>query len=223
MAMTTVPVLLTGGDDQTERTGDAAPRHQAQSPPRAVRHRLPDERKSVTHKFGIAGHEGYLTVGVYPDNQPGELFIVMSKEGSTLAGLMNSFAQAISIALQHGVPLKLLCDKFSHTRFEPSGWTGNPEIPYANSVMDYIFRWLGLRFLAAPPLLNLPAPIPAASPNPAGNSNGNGAGHRNDPSDALRHLVDLSDAPSCITCGAITVRSGSCYRCLTCGSTTGCG
>jgi ribonucleoside-diphosphate reductase alpha chain len=120
----------------------------AQAPPRAVRHRLPAERASVTHKFGIAGHEGYITVGLYPNGSPGEIFIRMAKEGSTVSGLMDSFATAISISLQHGVPLKVLCEKFAHTRFEPSGWTGNAEIGYAKSIMDYIFRWIQIRFLS---------------------------------------------------------------------------
>src|ERR1039457_1873681 len=117
------------------------------APPRAVRHRLPEERASITHKFSIAGHEGYITVGLYPTGQPGEIFIKMAKEGSTVGGLMDSFATATSLALQYGVPLKVLADKFSHTRFEPSGWTGNKEIPYAKSIMDYIFRWLALKFI----------------------------------------------------------------------------
>ena len=120
----------------------------AQAPPRAVRHRLPAERASVTHKFGISGHEGYITVGLYPNGSPGEIFIRMAKEGSTVSGLMDSFATAISISLQHGVPLRVLCEKFAHTRFEPSGWTGNPEIGYAKSIMDYIFRWIQIRFLS---------------------------------------------------------------------------
>ncbi|MEO8922609.1 MAG: vitamin B12-dependent ribonucleotide reductase, partial [Caldimonas sp.] len=120
----------------------------AKSPPRAMRHRLPNERASVTHKFSIGGHEGYLTIGLYPNGQPGEFFIRMAKEGSTIAGLMDSFATAISISLQHGVPLKLLCEKFAHTRFEPQGWTGNEQIGYAKSIMDYIFRWTQLRFLS---------------------------------------------------------------------------
>jgi ribonucleoside-diphosphate reductase alpha chain len=120
----------------------------AQAPPRAVRHRLPAERASITHKFGIAGHEGYITVGLYPNGQPGEIFIRMAKEGSTISGLMDSFATAISLSLQHGVPLKVLCEKFAHTRFEPSGWTGNEQIGYAKSIMDYLFRWMQLRFLS---------------------------------------------------------------------------
>src|ERR1700719_2159481 len=117
------------------------------APPRAVRHKLQEERASITHKFNIGGHEGYITVGLYPDGEPGELFITMAKEGSTVSGLMDSFALATSIALQHGVPLKLLCEKFAHTRFEPSGWTSNPDIGFAKSIMDYIFQWLQLRFL----------------------------------------------------------------------------
>ena len=118
------------------------------APPRAVRHRLPEERASITHKFSIAGHEGYITVGLYPTGQPGEIFIKMAKEGSTVSGLMDAFATSISLALQHGVPLRVLCEKFAHTRFEPSGWTGNEQIGYAKSLMDYIFRWLNLRFLS---------------------------------------------------------------------------
>ena len=120
---------------------------EAAAPPRAVRHRLPDERLSITHKFSVGGHEGYLTVGLYKDGMPGELFITMAKEGSTVSGLMDSFACAVSLALQHGVPLKLMCEKFAHTRFEPSGWSHNQDIGYAKSIMDYIFRWLQLRFL----------------------------------------------------------------------------
>ncbi len=116
-------------------------------PPRAVRHRLPEERASLTHKFSIAGHEGYITVGLYPNGMPGEIFIKMAKEGSTVSGLMDSFATSVSLSLQHGVPLKVLCEKFAHTRFEPSGWTQNPDIGFAKSIMDYIFRWLQIRFL----------------------------------------------------------------------------
>jgi ribonucleoside-diphosphate reductase alpha chain len=127
----------TGAPSALTRDGDFKP----------VRHKLPDERRAITHKFSIGGHEGYITVGMYPDGQPGEIFIVMAKEGSTVSGLMDSFATAISLALQYGVPLKVLADKFSHTRFEPSGWTGHEGIGYAKSIMDYIFRWLALKFL----------------------------------------------------------------------------
>ncbi len=138
--------------DDAARNAAAAAAPQVQeenlnAPPRAVRHRLQEERMSVTHKFNIGGHEGYITVGLYQSGEPGELFIKMAKEGSTVSGLMDSFALAISMALQHGVPLKLLCEKFAHTRFEPSGWSNNPDIGFAKSIMDYIFRWLQLRFL----------------------------------------------------------------------------
>ena len=185
----------------------------AQSPPCGIRHRLPTERVSLTHHFAIAGQDGYITVGLFPDGQPGEMFINIAKEGSTLGGLMNSFAKAISIGLQYGVPLKLLCEKFSHTRFEPSGWTSNPEIGFAKSIMDYIFRWLQIRFIEGP-----------ASPSPpsrtAHETESNGHHH---PANALRDVVDMGDAPSCNVCGAICSRSGACFRCLTCGQTTGCG
>src|SRR5271156_1262624 len=130
------------------RPGAAAPQEDnLNAPPRAVRHKLQEERASITHKFKVGDHEGYITVGLYPNGEPGELFVKMAKEGSTISGLMDSFALAVSIALQHGVPLKLFCEKFAHTRFEPSGWSTNPEIGYAKSIMDYIFRWLQLRFL----------------------------------------------------------------------------
>ena len=149
--------------------------HDAIAPPRAVRHRLPGERASVTHKFSIGGHEGYITVGLYPNGQPGELFIRMAKEGSTISGLMDSFALAISLSLQHGVPLKVLCEKFAHTRFEPSGWTGNEQIGYAKSIMDYLFRWMQLRFLSGTQLdlfagLASPKSVPVAGHITAPNS-----------------------------------------------------
>jgi ribonucleoside-diphosphate reductase alpha chain len=209
------------------------------APPRAVRHKLQEERASITHKFNVGGHEGYITVGLYPDGEPGELFITMAKEGSTVSGLMDSFALAVSIALQHGVPLKLFCEKFAHTRFEPSGWTNNPEIGFAKSIMDYIFRWLQLRFLTGQQQMlfeNLRlkaggAPHPAPSTDSVGDLHGSvETGGRNpEPrpgsvhaSDALSAIVDLGDAPSCHYCGAIMTRNGSCYRCMSCGSTSGC-
>jgi ribonucleoside-diphosphate reductase alpha chain len=203
------------------------------APPRAVRHKLPDERLSVTHKFNIAGHEGYITVGLYPDGTPGELFITMAKEGSTVSGLMDSFALATSIALQHGVPLRLLCEKFAHTRFEPSGWSQNPDIGFAKSIMDYIFRWLQMRFLTGQQQLLFEGlrPKTAAMPEEASAPPQLGAGPAlGEPalklpvhaSDALRELVDMGDAPSCHVCGAIMTRNGSCYRCMSCGATSGC-
>ncbi len=205
-------------------------------PPRAVRHKLQEERASITHKFNIGGHEGYITVGLYPDGSPGELFITMAKEGSTVSGLMDSFALAVSIALQHGVPLKLFCEKFSHTRFEPSGWSHNPEIGFAKSIMDYIFRWLQLRFLTGQQQMlfeNLRLKAGGAPiPNPEGVVDLHGSAETRESresragslhaSDALSSIVDLGDAPSCHYCGAIMTRNGSCYRCMSCGSTSGC-
>jgi len=221
---------------EDSRTGVSAPQQEEENlngPPRAVRHKLQEERASITHKFNIGGHEGYITVGLYPDGSPGELFITMAKEGSTVSGLMDSFALAVSIALQHGVPLKLLCEKFSHTRFEPSGWSHNPEIGFAKSIMDYIFRWLQLRFLTGQQQMlfeNLrlraggaPAPSAEGVVDLQGSAETResraGSVHA---SDALSSIVDLGDAPSCHYCGAIMTRNGSCYRCMSCGSTSGC-
>jgi ribonucleoside-diphosphate reductase alpha chain len=259
------------------------PAQDLNAPPRAVRHRLPEERASITHKFSIAGHEGYITVGLYPTGQPGEIFIKMAKEGSTVSGLMDAFATSISLALQHGVPLKVLCEKFAHTRFEPSGWTGNEQIGYAKSLMDYIFRWLNLRFLSgtqltlfaglglqsaqlpdSPPLIPDTEPeddaatsqrhlakladevakrLNQVSGHPGGSTAGGGIPPETQAwqaapspthgpnlkdrgiyhaSDAMREMYDMGDAPSCGTCGAIMVRNGSCYRCMSCGSTSGC-
>ncbi len=290
----------------------------AQAPPVAIRHRLPAERASVTHKFSIAGHEGYMTVGLYPNGQPGEIFIRMAKEGSTISGLMDSFATAASLCLQHGVPLKVLCEKFAHTRFEPSGWTGNEEIGYAKSIMDYLFRWMQLRFLSghqlslfnlkplgAPSSIHssiqpgtddgrlasgsLPLTASASASNTSilsdaadtaailsdpsagvpGNAQADPLSLIPDPSflndrrppqqgiapdlaaqaglspsgpspldhpplasvpdrgvyhaaTAMRAMYNMGDAPSCSTCGSIMTRNGSCYRCMECGSTSGC-
>jgi ribonucleoside-diphosphate reductase alpha chain len=213
---------------------------------RLARRRLPDERRSITHKFSIGGHEGYMTVGMYEDGAPGELFVTMAKEGSVVSGLMDSFATSISMALQYGVPLNVLCDKFSHTRYEPSGFTGNPDIPIAKSITDYIFRWLALKFLSAEGTLvtapkNLtPGAAPAApafkaaermleapalsAPSAATGTNGvhkNGANGSNG-ANGLGGFVNSDDAPPCPNCGSITVRNGACYKCVNCGSTTGC-
>jgi len=201
------------------------------APPRANRHKLPEERKSLTHKFNIGGHEGYITVGLYPNGEPGELFITMAKEGSTVSGLMDSFALAVSISLQHGVPLKLFCEKFAHTRFEPSGWTSNPDIGFAKSIMDYIFRWLQLRFTGQQQLLfenlrpkssaQLTEEAASAIRRPETGTREPGAGSIH-AADALSRLIDLGDAPTCSFCGSIMTRNGSCYRCGSCGSTSGC-
>jgi ribonucleoside-diphosphate reductase alpha chain len=301
-----VPVLKQHSTFETLRESvkepPPSPAQDLNGPPKAVRHRLPEERASITHKFSIAGHEGYITVGLYPTGQPGEIFIKMAKEGSTVSGLMDAFATSISLALQHGVPLKVLCEKFAHTRFEPSGWTGNEQIGYAKSLMDYIFRWLSLRFLSgtqltlfsglapqAPQLPASPSIIPESeseedsipqsqlarlaeevarrlnmvSSQPAAQAANAGMGATTPPrggiapepralaqpaaaaayplnlnlpthgpslkdrgiyhpSDAMRGMYDMGDAPSCQTCGAIMVRNGSCYRCMSCGSTSGC-
>ena len=215
------------------RPGAAAP-HEPEdmnAPPRAVRHKLQEERASITHKFNIGGHEGYITVGLYPNGDPGELFITMAKEGSTVSGLMDSFALAVSIALQHGVSLKLFCEKFAHTRFEPSGWSGNPDIGYAKSIMDYIFRWLQLRFTGQQQLLfenlrpksgaQLSEEAASAIRRPETGSREPGAGSIH-AADALAGIIDLGDAPTCSFCGSIMTRNGSCYRCGSCGSTSGC-
>ncbi|WP_141322778.1 vitamin B12-dependent ribonucleotide reductase [Myxococcus sp. AB025B] len=190
--------------------------------PRAVRRRLPDERRSITHKFSIGGHEGYLTVGMYEDGSPGELFIVMAKEGSVVSGLMDSFATSISLALQYGVPLKVMVDKLSHTRFEPSGFTGNPAIPIAKSITDYIFRWLELKFLPSEDLVEdaVLSPADGASKQPALPAQ---AASLSLPSTNTRATwLNQADAPPCHTCGAIMVRSGACYKCGNCGATSGC-
>src|SRR5882724_8532515 len=239
------PLSASGTTTALSKKGDAAAAAAAQhveeenlnAPPRAVRHKLQEERASITHKFNVGGHEGYITVGLYPDGSPGELFITMAKEGSTVSGLMDSFALAVSIALQHGVPLKLFCEKFAHTRFEPSGWTNNPDIGFAKSIMDYIFRWLQLRFLTGQQGMlfeNLRLRTPGAGPQPSGADEvtGSTAGPttndqrpRTGPvhaADALAGLIDLGDAPTCSFCGSIMTRNGSCYRCGSCGSTSGC-
>ncbi len=271
------------------------------------RRRLPAERTAVTHKFDIAGHEGYITVGLYPDGQPGEIFLKMAKEGSTVSGLMDSFATTVSVALQYGVPLRDLVNKFAHVRFEPSGFTGNSEIPIAKSIVDYIFRWLGSRFMSdedkgslglidrgsvvdappsgaisfgsAPASVSAPVEAPAAqAPAPViepeskpstdepkasavaleqpapraekvelgylatvgaasnghsnGHTNGHANGNANKPANGGGITLNLggtkvafatqADAPSCMDCGSIMVRNGSCYKCLNCGSTSGC-
>ncbi len=202
---------------------------------RPFRRKLPDERRAITHKFSVGGHEGYLTVGLYEDGLPGEIFITMAKEGSTVSGLMDSFATSVSLALQYGVPLKILCDKFSHTRFEPSGWSSNRSIGYAKSLMDYIFRWMALKFLPtdAQPQesasVTTPNGIEAAHAAKLASRFTEAAGAPGSPAAEHRVLqpqlagvVHEDDAPSCSECGAIMVRNGSCYRCMNCGSTSGC-
>jgi len=245
---------------------------------RPMRRRLPDTRRSVTHKFSVAGHEGYLTVGLYENGSPGELFITMAKEGSTIGGLMDSLGTAISVALQYGVPIESLVNKFTHQRFEPAGMTHNPDIPFAKSPVDYIFRWLGMEFIAGYRAANSPRaiaaaddkattgsrtksdatpltesrrikPKPATAPESDGEieNKGNGQGKPGDKieihettrvavtsaefvvkteagSAALQQSMRemQADAPACDVCGTITVRSGTCYKCLHCGNSMGC-
>ena len=177
---------------------------------RPMRRKLSDERVAMTHKFSIAGHEGYITAGLFEDGTPGEIFITMSKEGSTISGLMDNFATAISFCLQYGVPLKFLVDKFSHVRFEPSGWTGNPQIPYAKSIMDYIFRWLGSKFLGPEYATTEAGPAPQLKPT------------EENPQVAMKFESFVSDAPLCAECGGLMTRNGSCYKCENCGGTSGC-
>ena len=200
---------LNTGKKQTDVSAPKEPERKA-----GMRKRLPDERSSITHKFSISGHEGYITVGEYDDGRPGEIFIVMAKTGSVVSGLMDAFATSISIALQYGVPLEVLVNKFSHTRFEPYGFTNNAAIPMAKSVLDCIFRWLGLKYLdrkannhEADELTEFEMP-------------------RYQAADHLQKEKQVSlfqsDAPPCSECGDIMVRNGACYKCLNCGSTSGC-
>ena len=197
------------------------------------RHKLPDERTSITHKFDIAGHEGYITVGIYEDGQPGELFLTMAKEGSTISGFADAFAQAISYALQYGVPLQDLVDKFSHVRFEPAGMTKNPDVRFAKSIVDYIFRWMAGKFLSheAKYAAGLNVPETVTTPEQltldvAALANNAGAGARSagpaPTKSRFSSMQNQEDAPPCTTCGSIMVRSGSCYKCPNCGTTSGC-
>ncbi|MGD0541342.1 MAG: hypothetical protein ABSB33_07485, partial [Tepidisphaeraceae bacterium] len=234
---------------------------------RPLRRRLPDTRNATTHKFDVGGHEGYITVGLYVDGSPGEIFIRMAKEGSTIGGLMDTIATLVSVSLQYGVPVESLVRKFEHVRFEPSGMSRNPEIPFAKSLVDYIFRWLAMEFVhgyrAANAPKREPRPLPAeAEPvaeSPPAKKGGNGHGPRIEPdsarpfayseqemkaekpagiaeatgganlrlaivSDPLsRQSSELqADAPACDVCGSITVRNGTCYKCLNCGNSMGC-
>jgi len=186
------------------------------TPGEPTRLKLPLERKAITHKFSIAGHEGYLTVGMYESGMPGEIFIVMAKEGSTISGLMDAFATAVSLALQYGVPLDVLIKKFSYTRFEPSGFTGNREIGYATSIMDYIFRWLANKFLEQMPQEET-ASITREQLEPKITEVS-----VDDNTVQTDLFKNQEDAPPCHGCGAIMIRSGSCYKCLNCGETSGC-
>ena len=204
-----------------------------------ARRRLPDERHSITHKFDIAGHEGYITVGLFTDGTPGEIFLTMAKEGSTISGFADAFAQAISYALQYGVPLQVLVDKFSHARFEPSGMTKNPEVRFAKSIVDYIFRWMASKFLspeaqfragvnlreesAEEKSTKIAGPV-AEGVQTAGEATPVVTGKPKAASRASEFsaIQNQEDAPPCSTCGSLMIRSGSCYKCMNCGTTSGC-
>jgi len=193
-----------------------------------VRRKLPDERQALTHKFDIAGHEGYITVGLFENGQPGEIFLVMAKEGSTISGFADAFAQAVSYALQFGVPLQALVDKFSHVRFEPSGMTKNPDVRFAKSIVDYIFRWMASKFLS--PEAQFVAGVNNRDevmdkPNGNGHAAAVEAAPRPAPvksTSTFAAIQNQEDAPPCSTCGSIMVRSGACYKCSNCGTTSGC-
>ena len=184
-----------------------------------VRRYLLDERAAITHKFSIAGHDGYVTVGLYEDGQPGEIFIVMSKEGTVISGLLDAFATAISLALQFGVPLEALVKKYSHMRFEPAGITSNPQIRFASSILDYVFRWMALKFLPPEKQPSSEAPSlfePSTGPKPSAQTVSVAEVQERQ---AFQGQVD---APPCPDCGSMMVRSGNCYKCFNCGSTSGC-
>ncbi|OYT74021.1 MAG: ribonucleoside-diphosphate reductase, adenosylcobalamin-dependent [Armatimonadetes bacterium CP1_7O] len=220
------------GSKRTQPLSTKKPEEHAQAEgERLVRRRLPDERRSITHKFSVAGHEGYITVGMYEDGAPGEIFLTMAKEGSVISGLMDAFATAISLALQYGVPLEKLVEKFSYTRFQPSGFTNNPQIPVATSIVDYIFRWLALKFLQGQPAPteSLHENSVGTTPEPLTGVQG-GTGATDFPQGQGAKTTDWSklvrlqqDAPPCPNCGMIMVRSGACYQCYNCGMSFGCG
>ena len=234
----TQPLNTSKGDDKGQNKAFSGQGATAASPADVqatartpVRRKLPDERQAITHKFDIQGHEGYITVGLFEDGQPGEIFLVMAKEGSTISGFADAFAQAISYALQYGVPLQALVDKFSHVRFEPSGMTRNPEIRFAKSIVDYIFRWLASKFLSPEAQFHAGVngreldehaghtlmPTGATSAVPAV-----GSGAAAAPPGPFSTIQNQEDAPPCSTCGSIMIRSGACYKCVNCGNTSGC-
>lgn len=166
----------------------------------AIRQKLPTDRLSVTHRFVVGGCEGYITVGLFPDGRPGEIFIHVAKEGSTLSGFMESFAIMTSMALQYGVPLEVICEKFSHVAFEPDGWSQHTEIGYASSLVDYLFRWMAFRFLGKKSAKVAPVLK----------------------KEDVKQLIGTQDGPACQGCGSIMTRNGTCYGCRNCGSTSGC-
>ena len=219
--------LSTRSQQDSESEGTDVTLSDAEQPAaHPIRRRLPDERRAIAHKFSIGGHEGYIHVGLYEDGSPGEVFLRMNKEGSVISGLMDSVAILTSVALQYGVPLESLVNKFSHVRFEPSGFTSNSDIPMAKSIMDYVFRWLGTKFLSGEPQGNPEVldfdeqMVPPEELHPFGHgSNGEtDTWLEREKQIVLQH----ADAPPCPECGALMARSGVCYRCANCGATSGC-
>ncbi|MCR4314654.1 MAG: vitamin B12-dependent ribonucleotide reductase, partial [Candidatus Uhrbacteria bacterium] len=209
------------------------------------RRRLPDERRSITHKFAVGNSEGYITVGLYDDGTPGEMFITMSKEGSVISGLVDSFATAVSIGFQYGVPLEVLVNKFAHKRFEPSGYTNNPQIRIAKSITDYIFRWLAIKFLPRESQISVGINVgeEVERERLEGTEGSEGLKDEVAKAEATDQQPNLfetktqtlelrrahtqtfdnqSDAPACDTCGSMMVRNAACYKCLNCGATSGC-
>ena len=233
VAATVDPLELLAPEERRLVEALRARKTRAAGPPMATRYKLADERASFTHKFSIGGHEGYITVGLYQDGSPGEIFVRMAKEGSVIAGLMDSFATSISLALQHGVPLAVLIEKFKGTRFEPSGFTGNQEIPIATSIMDYLFRWLNIRFPSDGPgisqshpaarsaQLDLPK-VPLLSKDFISVEVKAGMEPAIPVEVKDRAWVQETDAPPCHECGTLMVRNGACHKCPNCGSTSGC-
>ncbi len=216
---------------QPLNTSQAKPAEASGARSQPVRRKLPDERQAITHKFDIAGHEGYITVGLFEDGSPGEIFLVMAKEGSTISGFADAFAQAVSYALQYGVPLQVLVDKFSHVRFEPSGLTKNPDVRLAKSIVDYVFRWMATKFLSTAAQYQAGVNIPEHGDGDADVEQLTLSDAESD-APATRTAADTNatpyaiqndqDAPPCSTCGAIMIRSGACYKCVNCGATSGC-
>ena len=209
-----------------EKTARRGRRGRSAPPPAARRARTRSPTSSTS-----PGHEGYITVGLYEDGQPGELFLVMAKEGSTISGFADAFAQAISYALQYGVPLQDLVDKFSHVRFEPSGMTKNPDVRFAKSIVDYIFRWMASKFLSKDAqyrvgvnnreeFVTSPEQLPLDVAAAAGAAPTGAVASKSMSSFAA--MQNQEDAPPCSTCGSIMVRSGACYKCSNCGTTSGC-
>ncbi|HTP30526.1 MAG TPA: hypothetical protein VMJ75_00025, partial [Candidatus Acidoferrales bacterium] len=206
-------------DEKSAAPAAAAPSAQQELFAGTRRRRLPETRNSVTHKFNVGGHDGYITVGMYEDGAPGEIFIKMSKEGSTLSGFMDGFAMSVSIGLQYGVPLKSLVDKFINTRFDPSGFTSNPDIRYAKSVLDYIGRWLGGKFISRDYLSSV-APVENGENGTATAAAPQGA--KLEGVSSPGSVATAEEAPTCSNCGSLMTRNGSCYKCGNCGETSGC-